>query len=144
MNSTILRAVLRFTYKYYDEGHIRRKKLRFNYLGNRVKFDILYDPKELAVYAADIASLSLRLVFVLSVRLSMLLLHVDFTAAFLHEDYDGPTTLYLQPISDCDGNYRHPGMITKVPKNIYRKPNSLRIFTEGLRRHLSGIITLHA
>lgn len=69
----------------------------------------------------------------------MLLRHVDFTEAFLHEEYDGPTTLYFQLIPEFDGNSRHLGMVDKLRKNIYGSPNSPRLLTEGLRSHLFGM-----
>ncbi len=62
--------------------------------------------------------------------------HIDLTSAFLHENYTGPTTLYIEPLPSFDGKIKHPGKVAKIVKNIYGTPNAPRIFSDGMRRHL--------
>lgn len=43
VNSMIPRAIFLFTFKFDDEAHIRGRKHRFNYPGNRFKPDIHFE-----------------------------------------------------------------------------------------------------
>jgi len=62
--------------------------------------------------------------------------HLDLMSAFLHEDYEGPTSLYMAPLTHFDGTPRHTGMISRVVKNIFGTPNAPNIYIKGLQRHL--------
>lgn len=128
------RLVPTFTYKTNVHGIITGHKERHSFPGNHLKRGLHYDERQLAVHSADRAAV--RLVMALVVHMGMQINHVDISAAFLHEAYQGAEPLYVHFIPDFDGSTVTNRQIHRVTRNIYGTRHAPRIYTDGIQRHL--------
>lgn len=133
-NALVPHAIFRFVYKFDKDGNIAAHKARFAYPGHRLKAGIHYNPNSLATYAADRDTI--RLVLALATEHGLDLNHIDLESAFIQEDYNGDTVLYLSAIPNFDGTPRHPGKVAVIAKNLYGTPDACRIYSDGLHKHL--------
>lgn len=128
------RPVVTLSYKHDRHGTIVGHKVRCSYPGNRIIPGLHYDPDAVSTYAADRDAV--RLVLALSVTNKLDLYHIDLTSAFIHEQYDGLTPLYIKPFPQFDGTPRHKGKVGKIVRNIWGTPHAPRTYIKGLHQHL--------
>ncbi len=126
-------AVTTYTYKYNDRGDVIGRKVRFSYPGNRMLPGIHYDPTKTATYAANRAAV--RLLLALASKHRVPRRQLDITSAFLHENYDWPTNLYLKPIRSFDGT-RSQHQTALLQRNLYGTPQAPATYMRGLHKYL--------
>lgn len=110
---------------------------RFSYPDNRLFPGIHYGPDELAVFAAYRAGV--RMVLALSVAKGISAYHIEVSAACLHEDYDGPTPIYMHHIPAFYVNHDvKPNTMLQVRKNIYGTRHELHKHAMGMHKILTS------
>eukprot|EP00171_Calliarthron_tuberculosum_P009878 IDg9878t1 len=110
-------------------GAVISRNVRFTYRGNRMIPFVHYDPNDTAAYAAD--RTTIRLLLAMSVQLRLKRRHIDFTAAFLHERYAGPTPLFIKPIPNFDGSQAHPCTAAQVNQTCMELPIAQKFSAKG-------------
>lgn len=128
------RAQIRFVYKENDFGQLIGFKARVLYPGDRLTPSVHYDPKATATYSADCDCL--RIVIASAAQDEHQLYHVDIKSAFLHEEFQGKTPLYLQMLPNFDepaGRYSQVNMLTA---NLYGTPQACKVYIDGAYAHL--------
>lgn len=92
--------------------------------------NVHYDPNRLSAPMADKSTV--RMLFSLKALRCMTMEHLDLTAAFLHEPFTYPHTVYVREPKRSNGSCRHGNCVGILRGNLYGGKSAGNFFLTGL------------
>ena len=93
-----------------------------------------FNPNHVTTYTAERSTI--RAIMCLSATFNLKIEQFDISSAFLHEQYNHTTPVFIQQLPRFDGTYKHPCRAGKLIGNLYGTPPASYIYFEALTKFL--------